>query len=188
MRLRVGFFILGLIIVSCSRQYSNIDLAIFKYNESSGIHTLDPAFAKDQATIWATNQLFNGLVQLDNNLNVKPSISNSWIVSPNGLDYTFFLRDDVFFHKHKSFNQGKERKVIASDFEYSFNRLLDKTLAAPGAWVLSNVKSFSALNDSIFVIKLKKPFPGFLSLLSMQYCSVVPWEAAEKKDFNRHPI
>ena len=41
------------------------DLSIFKYNETSGINSLDPAFAKDQATVWATNQLFNGLVQLD---------------------------------------------------------------------------------------------------------------------------
>ena len=106
MKWRVGFFILIFFISSCINKTTNDDLAIFKYNESSGIYTLDPVFAKDQATIWATNQLFNGLVQLDNNLNVKSSISNSYNVSPNGLNYTFILRDDVFFHNHKLFQHS----------------------------------------------------------------------------------
>ena len=97
MKWRVGFFVLALVLVSCSKQYSNAHLAIFKYNESAGIHTLDPAFSKDQATIWATNQLFNGLVQLDNNLNVTNSISKDWDISTNGLSYTFNLRNDVIF-------------------------------------------------------------------------------------------
>ena len=65
MRWRVGYIIFVFVVTSCSKQYSNEDLAIFKYNESAGVSTLDPVFAKDQATIWATNQLFNGLVQLD---------------------------------------------------------------------------------------------------------------------------
>ena len=188
MKWGVGFFILGLIVVSCSKEYANDDVVIFKYNESAGINTLDPVFAKDQATIWATNQLFNGLVQLDSELNVKPSIAKSWGISSDGTHYIFSLRNDIFFHNHKLFKNGIGRKVIASDFEYSFNRLLDKDLAAPGAWVLANVNSFAALNDSVFSIKLNKPFPAFLSLLSMQYCSVVPAEIVDEGGFNRYPI
>ena len=57
MKWRVGFFIFIFFISSCVNKTTNDDLAIFKYNESSGIYTLDPVFAKDQATIWATNQL-----------------------------------------------------------------------------------------------------------------------------------
>ena len=188
MKWRVGFFVLALVIISCGKQYSNADLAIFRYNESAGIATLDPAFAKDQATIWATNQLFNGLVQLDNNLNVIPSIAKDWDISSDALNYTFNLRTDVVFHNHELFKNGQGRKVLASDFEYSFNRLLDKNLAAPGAWVLSSVESFYAVNDSVFSITLSSPFPAFLSLLSMQYCSVVPKEIVEGGNFNRHPI
>jgi peptide/nickel transport system substrate-binding protein len=184
----LAFFVLLLAIVSCTEQYSNEDLAIFKYNESSGISTLDPVFAKDQATIWAANQLFNGLVQLDKNLSLNPSISKYWDISNDALVYTFFLRDDVFFHDHELFEGGVGRRVVASDFEYSFNRLLDKDIAAPGAWVLNNVDSFFSVNDSIFTINLKKPFPAFLSLLSMQYCSVVPKEIVELGNFNLHPI
>ena len=112
MKWKVGFFIVSFFFNSCAEQYNNDDLAIFKYNESAGIATLDPVFAKDQATIWATNQLFNGLVQLDNDLNVKPSIAKSWQISDDALVYTFLLRDDVLFHDDKLFKNGKSRKVI----------------------------------------------------------------------------
>ena len=189
MRLSAGVFIFLLfIILSCGNRYSNANLSIFKYNESSEIGTLDPAFAKDQATIWATNQLFNGLVQLDSNLEVKECISKKWDISSDNLVYTFYLRNDIFFHHHYLFKDSIGRKVVASDFEYSFNRLIDKNIAAPGAWVLSNVQTFKALNDSIFTIRLIKPFSAFLSILSMQYCSVVPKEIVMGGNFNRHPI
>ena len=181
------FIFIG-IFLSCNKSEKNSHLKIFRYNESSGINTLDPAFAKDQATIWATYQLFNGLVQLDSNLNVIPAIAKNWSISNNSLDYTFNLRNDVFFHNHNLFKDNIGRKVIASDFEYSFNRIISKDLAAPGAWVFSNVQSFFAINDSTFKIKLKQPFPAFLSLLSMQYCSVVPKEIVENCNFERHPI
>jgi len=180
MKWQAGFFIFILFITSCGNGIDDSDKKIFKYNESAGVNTLDPVFAKDQAAIWATNQLFNGLVQLDDDLNVKPSIAKTWSVSNNALIYTFNLRNDVLFHNG--------RKVIAKDFEYSFSRLLDKDLAAPGAWVLNNVASFSALNDTTFNVELKTPFPAFLSLLSMQYCSVVPKEEVENGNFNKHPV
>ena len=110
------------------------------------------------------------------------------MISDDGLNYTFFLRNDVFFHDHDLFDQHKGRKVIAQDFSYSFNRLLDVKYAAPGSWVLSNVDKYYAKNDTTFVIVLKEPFPAFLGLLSMQYCSVVPHEIAEEINFNVSPV
>ena len=136
-----------LLLYGCNNKDILDELKIFRYNESSGINTLDPAFAKDQASIWATSQIFNGLTCLDSNLNVNFAIAKSCDISSNGLEYTFLLRKDVFFHDHKLFDGGIGRRVVAYDFEYSFNRLIDKELAAPGAWVLEHVKYFKAIND-----------------------------------------
>ncbi len=130
--------ILVLILVGCSKENKNKDVAIFRYNESAGISTLDPAFAKDQAIIWACNQLYNGLLQLDSNLNIQPCIAKSYSISKDRLTYTFILRDDVFFHEDKVFS--KPRKVVAQDFVYSFNRIVDPKLASPGAWIFEHVK------------------------------------------------
>nr|MBF6607916.1 ABC transporter substrate-binding protein [Flavobacterium sp.] len=185
------FLILVLLaLVSCSEKKQENDHLVFRYNEAGNITSLDPAFSKVQSNIWACNHLFNGLVQLDDSLNVMPDIAKSWNISDDGLTYSFHLRDDVFFHKSSYFGSDSTRTVIAPDFEYSLNRLLDEKIASPGRWILQNVAGFDAVNDSVFEIRLSRPFPGFLGLLTMKYASVVPKEVASAPayDFRSHPI
>lgn len=190
MRLKNYFLTLFILILfGCEKNSTNSHL-VFRYNEHKNIGSLDPAFSKDLADIWATNQIFNGLVQMDDSLNVKPCIASKWTVSEDALTYSFTLRKDVRFHKHELFGTDSTRLVKASDFEYSFNRLKDKVVASPGSWVLNRVHSFEAVNDSIFNIVLEQPFPAFLGLLTMKYCSVVPKEIVEHygQDFRANPI
>lgn len=184
--------ILTLTLSSCRHHTEGEGKAIFRYNESAGISTLDPAFAKDQALIWATSQIYNSLVRLDSNLNVEPCIAKRWTVSDDALTYTFTLKDSVFFHKNPLFgNSDSTRMVTASDFVYSLNRILDPAVASPGLWIFSHLApdGFQAPNDSTFVVRLKEPFAPMLSLLSMTYCSVVPREVVEHygTDFRNHP-
>lgn len=182
-------FIIFLLFFACSSKKEDSH-NVFKYNEHKNISSLDPAFSKDLADIWATNQLFNGLVQVNDKLEVEPSIAKNWSISDDALTYTFYLRNDAYFHKHKSFGQDSTRHVVAHDFEYSFNRLKNPNLASPGSWVLNKVESYKVLNDSTFQIQLKQPFPAFLGLLTMKYCSVVPKEIVEYygSDFRSNPI
>ncbi|MDC1505201.1 ABC transporter substrate-binding protein [Winogradskyella sp.] len=189
--MKLSCLLLFVFILSCtSKKEKEKEHLVFKYNEHKNIGSLDPAFSKDLADIWATNQLFNGLVQMDDQLNVKPSIAKSWTITDSATLYTFTLRKNVLFHNHNLFGKNTTRAVKASDFEYSFNRLKDKSVASPGSWVLNKVKSFSAVNDSTFQIQLKQPFPAFLGLLTMKYCAVVPKEIVEhyKNDFRSNPI
>ena len=163
---------------------------VFRYNEFANITSLDPAFARNLSNIWATTQLFNGLVQLDDSLNVTPDIAKEWSVSSDGLNYKFSLRDNVYFHQSIAFGDERTRKVVATDFVYSLNRLRDPKVASPGGWVLQNVDEIKALNKYELKIKLKKPFPAFLGLLTMEYCSVVPREVIDKinEKFRNQPI
>ncbi len=180
-----------LLLVSCTDEaIKKRDLQVFRYNELANITTLDPAFAKDLRTIWVTNQLFNGLVQLDEKLEVHPDIAKSWTISNEGKTYEFILKKGIKFHKHILFGKDSTRTVTANDFEYSFNRLVDPEVTSPGKWVLEFVEKFEAKNDSTFVINLKQPFPPFLSLMSMKYCSVIPKEAVEYfgDKFRANPI
>ena len=193
MRLQLfTLFSIIILLFSCKEKKNRTDKTVFRYNESKGIATLDPAFAKSQVLIWPANQLYNGLVQMDNNLNIKPCIAKDWEISENGMNYTFILRDDVHFHDHEVFPDEKGRKINAYDFEYSLKRIIDPKTASPGAWIFNNVKEngIKALDDSTLQIRLKKPFPAFLGLLSMQYCSVLPKEAIDfyGNDFRNNPI
>jgi len=162
------------------------------YNESNGISTLDPAYARDMEIMWATNQLFDGLVELNDSLRVSPAICKSYQISQDLLTYTFTLRNDVFFHNSRCFPNGQGRKCIASDFKYSFERIREANTGSPGKWIFDQVleNGIHVLNDSTLVIQLKKPFAPFLGLLTTQYANVVPQEAIAYygKDFARNPI
>ncbi len=177
--------------MACEKQVQKYDdTQVFRYNEKDNITSLDPAFAKNEPNVWACNQLFNGLVVFDDSLNVLPCIAKSWKIENQNKTYQFTLRDDVFFHKNAVFGKDSTRQVTAHDFEYSFRRLMDPKVASSGRWVMQSVKEFKAVNDSVFSIELHQPFPPFLGLLSMQYCSVVPKEAVDfyGADFRSHPI
>ncbi|PCH67483.1 MAG: ABC transporter substrate-binding protein [Bacteroidetes bacterium] len=196
------------LLASCVDQNDLSDKSVFHYNQLSGITSLDPAFSKDQANIWAVNQIFNGLVQFNDSLEVLPCIANKWEIKDAGHTYIFYLRNDVFFHDHELFKEGKGKKVTAHDFVYSFNRIISPKVASPGAWIFNDkvvlaenrvasawggarhAVPFEAINDTTFKINLTKPFPPLLGLLCMQYCSVVPFEIVENfgKKFRNNPI
>ncbi len=182
-RVLVAVLCAGVFVLTGCQRHRHEDKQIFRYNESAGIATLDPAFAKDQSLIWGCKPLYNGLVQLDTALRVEPCIAKSWSISADGLTYRFTLRDDVMFHEPAS------RRVTAEDFVYSFGRITDPTVASPGAWIFSDVEGFEAEDDTTFIIRLRRPFAPFLSQLGMVYCSVVPREVVERygKDFRSHP-
>ena len=185
------------IAVGCT-QNKQTGINVFRYNESKGIPTLDPAFAKSQYTIWPVNQLYNGLVQMDNELNVMPAIASAWEISDDGLEYTFHIRQDVFFHDHELFGGGIGRKLTSSDVVYSLERIRDPATASPGAWTMNWVLSqdgtgttgLDAIDDSTLIIRLNQPFPAFLGLLTMPYCSIVPEEVVSYfgQDFGQHPV
>ncbi|RZL31157.1 MAG: ABC transporter substrate-binding protein, partial [Pedobacter sp.] len=190
----IFWFFCFLLMLSCGKKENNDSRKTFNINLDQNLTSLDPAFARNQNAIWMINQVFNGLVQVDSALNTKPCIAKTWTISADNLTYTFNLRDDVYFHDDPLFENGKGRKVIASDFAYSFNRLIDPKVASSGGWIFSDkvkdANSFKALNDTTFQITLIKPFPAFMQLLTAQYCSVVPKEVVEHygKDFRNHPI
>ncbi|MGN6435591.1 MAG: ABC transporter substrate-binding protein [Agriterribacter sp.] len=180
------------IITSCSHKKSS-EKKVFHYNQSEGIASLDPAFAKNQSIMWAVHQLYNTLVETDEQLQLKPSLAKRWDISADRLTYTFTLRNDVFFHDNEVFANGKGRKMTAGDVVYSLQRIMDKATASPGAWIfngrIDSANGFTAINDTTFQLKLIKPFNPILGILSMQYCGVVAREAVERygKDFRRHP-
>jgi oligopeptide transport system substrate-binding protein len=180
-----------IMLVSCKN--NTIKKNIFYYNHPDGIATLDPAFSKNQTIMWAVHQIYNTLIDVDDSLRYKPALATRWVISPDNLTYTFYLRNNVYFHDNAVFPNGKGRKMTAQDVVYSFNRIVDKNTASSGAWIFNNrvdsVNGFVYINDTVFQLKLIKPFHPILGILTMPYCSIVPKEAVEKygKDFRNNP-
>ncbi|MFD2872355.1 ABC transporter substrate-binding protein [Mucilaginibacter ximonensis] len=190
----VGILWLCAILTSCGSSDKNQHQTIFNLNLDEGLTSLDPAFCRNHNTIWMDNQIYNGLVQIDDSLKTSPCIAKSWDISADGKVYTFHLRNDVTFQDDPHFKDGAGRAVVAGDFVYSFSRLIDPKVASSGSWIFSDKISgkdaFQALNDSTFRITLKQPFAPFITMLTAQYCSVVPHEVVDfyGKDFRSHPV
>jgi len=188
---------IALVFSGCNKESAYSGKKIFRYNVAEGITSLDPAAASRLENISAVNQMFNGLVQMDDALNIVPCIAQSWEILDSGLRYRFHLKDSVFFHKHSLFGKDSTRLVVASDFQYSFNRLLNPEVLSAGKWVMNavarntdgalQIKTPDRLTLDIY---LKEKFPPFLGILSMMYCSVVPKEIAEHygSEFRANPI
>jgi ABC-type transport system substrate-binding protein len=176
-------------------------LKVFRYNQAEGLSSLDPAYSKSQANTWAVSQLFNGLLEFNDSLKVIPSLAESWLISDDQKSYTFFLRKGVKFQDSEVFADGTGREVKASDFVFSFKRILDKNTASPGAWIFNdkvlrnasgNISDtcFKAQDDYTLKIYLNQPFPPFLEILCMPFAFVVPEEGIIHygKDFRKNPV
>ena len=157
---------------------------------------LDPAYLTDKYSATLVNQIFDGLVQFDENLNVVPAVARNWEVSPDGLTYTFTLRRGVRFHNG--------REVTADDFVYSFTRILDPSEKSGALGFFQRIKGadtyrrgeskyvtgLRALDPYTVEITLEEPFAPFLPVLAMTNSGVVPREEVERwgKDFGQHPV
>ncbi|RYZ47977.1 MAG: ABC transporter substrate-binding protein, partial [Chitinophagaceae bacterium] len=97
------FYILFLVVFASCYSGEKEEAVIFHYNESTGVASIDPAFAKNQSIMWVIHQVYNTLVEVDSNLNIVPSLAKHWEISEDKKTYTFFLRNDVFFHDDPCF-------------------------------------------------------------------------------------
>ncbi|HAX48599.1 MAG TPA: hypothetical protein DCX92_06400, partial [Bacteroidetes bacterium] len=189
---------------------------IFIANELENIRSLDPVGINDVVSHHVSHQIYDGLIDLDTNLQIVPMLSKRWEISPDGLTYTFYLRNDVTFHDNACFPDGKGRKFIAQDVVYSFTRVLDPRTGSLGFDFYKNyvegakeyneeiskatsekrepklmeVSGYKALNDTTFQIKLKKSFAPFIYYMCQGFAYIVPKEAVDKygKDYFQNPV
>jgi oligopeptide transport system substrate-binding protein len=151
--------------------------------------TLDPAKAADAASTNVIEQLFIGLVDLDDETaEVRPELATSWTTSPDGAVYTFTLRSDV------TWSDG--RPVTAGDARYGILRSLDPETESNYAYVLAwviengadyndgtitdpNLVGVTAVNTTTLRITLEEPGVHVLSILSMWMARPMPQWAIE---------
>lgn len=157
---------------------------------------LDPAKITDIYEEIVTMQIFEGLVQYDENLMVIPCIAEHWESSKDNLKWIFSIRKGVKFHNG--------REVTAKDFVYSFKRLLSPEIKSRVYSILINIKGaesyrkgltkdiegLKAISRYKLEINLAKPFPPLIAALAMVNFSVVPREEVERygKEFGKHPV
>jgi len=188
------FTVLG--ILGCENVDKKSPFMVFHYNEDESVTTLDPAYVKSQSEIWIVSQIFNGLVDLNPQLQVVPALSDHWEISEDKKIYTFHLRRDAQFCFPDFGGKVTHRRVNSRDCAFSLSRIADPKSASPGAWIFadkidSNLSQvFVPLNDTVFQIHLLRPVASLLNLLATNYGFIVPieYKSTEKSVLARNPI
>ena len=145
--------------------------------------TLDPH--KTGAAIASTvlDQVGDTLIAKDFDGNYVPSLATEWTISPDGLTWTFQLRQDVKFHDGTPLN--------AAAVKFSFDRILDPaTKSITAAGLLGPMESTAAPGDFTFEFKLREPFAPLLDNLTGSTVSIVSPDAVQSMgdEFGRRPI
>ncbi|MEO7822626.1 MAG: ABC transporter substrate-binding protein, partial [Gemmatimonadaceae bacterium] len=154
--------------------------------------SMDPALSTDVPTGRAVAYLFDGLTRFTADARIVPGLAKSWDISPDGLTYTFHLRNGVKFHDGRPF--------VAKNVIATFQRVLDPATKGGRGWPLYPVKGaedyaagrattiagLSSTDDSTVMITLKEPLAIFPKLLAMPVASIVPENPGS--DFGQKPI
>ena len=158
--------------------------------------TLDPARISDIYSRSVAHQIFDGLVQYDQTLTVRPALAEFWKASRDGLTWTFMLRKGVKFH------HGRE--VTADDVVYSFTRLLDPRLHSGAAELFATIKGaadfragkarqvagLTVLDRYRVEVTLTEAPGPFVAFAAVGHAKIVPRDLAEAQGdaFGHRPV
>jgi len=150
--------------------------------------TLDPAKASGDWENRVIGDYLEGLVTEDADANPIPAQAASWDISPDGLVYTFHLRDGI------AWTDGQP--VTAEDFVTGFQRLFDPATASEYAYLQFPIKNSAAINageitdfsqlgvkaidDKTLEITLENATPYFLDALMHYTAYPVPKHLLDK--------
>jgi len=169
----ISMLILGLVVAGCGWFGGKPEAKQLRYAVGAEPETLDPRKSTSIAASNIEAQVFEGLTSIDSNNMPIPGAAERWEVSPDGLKYTFYLRQNA------KWSNGDP--VTAHDFEYAWKSTLDRELASSYAYQLFYIKNgedynagkvsadqvgVKAIDDYTLEVNLEKPTPYFLSLVS----------------------
>lgn len=140
---------------------------------------LDPQKTTAYFSFEVLENVFDTLVEPDENLEMAPALAESWNVSPDQLTWTFHLRKGVTFHDGSPFT--------ADDVVYSYRRIIDAHLANVDK--LSAVTNVVATDPLTVRVSVKQPTPDLLTNLGgFKGMAIVQRRNVESGQIATHPI
>lgn len=152
--------------------------------------SLDAHVISDFNSSRAAMEIYDQLVEFkDEGTELEPGLAEKWDISPDGLDYTFYLKKGIKFQDGNPLN--------ADAVKFSIDRQIDPNHPyhntgefAYADFTFGTVKEVKVIDESTVKITLKEAFAPFLSNMAMHSASIVSPEAVKKygKDFSKNPV
>ncbi|MBU5268007.1 peptide ABC transporter substrate-binding protein [Virgibacillus proomii] len=151
----------------------SVDKKVLKLNNGREPTSFDPAIGFDNVSWNALNNLMEGLTRLGDDHQPQPAIAEKWDVSEDGKTYTFYLRKDA--------NWSNGDPVVAEDFIFAWERLLNPDTGSAAGFLGYFIKGGEAFNngegskddlgltavdEKTFEVELESPTGFFLHLIT----------------------
>lgn len=213
MRKLIFYIIISSLLISACKDESKTDSLIdqdkktvLRINESEICKSIFPPSTNDIVSSQIISQIFEGLVKYEpKTLSIIPAIAKNWKIEEDGMKYTFYLRDDVYFHDDNCFKDGKGRKLTANDVKYSFELLctksddnfnfygtLDKIKGAKEFYEkttesnITDIDGIKIIDDLTIELYLESANPLFIYFLANPAAVIIPKEGYEAYGINNH--
>ncbi|MBV8620978.1 MAG: ABC transporter substrate-binding protein [Curvibacter sp.] len=118
-----------------------------------------------------------GLLKYDEDMTPQPQLATRWTISPDGLTYTFALRQGVKWHDGQGFS--------SADVAYSIELL--KKIHPRGRNTFANLSSIGTPDRYTVVLHLSKPAPYLIRALVATETPIVPRHVYEGTDPYSNP-
>lgn len=141
--------------------------------------SLNPAITTGGPIHFVTDQIFNGLVGLDDQLNPVPELAASWEISEDGTVYTFQLQPNVTWHDGEPFT--------SADVKFTFEEALLKFHARTKAGLENVLTSIETPDPLTVVFTFSQPYGPLLQRLDVVEAPIIPRHLYEGKDLQNDP-
>lgn len=139
---------------------------------------LDPHVAGDMPQVFLAQQVLDSLVSMDAEGHIGPWLAKSWEISPDGLTYTFHLRDDVRFTDGTPFNAG----AVKANLDHMAN---PKTQSSTAGGYIRQYQRTDVLDNSTAQVHLATPYAAFLEVLAQGFLGIEsPQALLRSRDVN----
>ena len=176
--------LLGLALTACggggAEASCQQDSACLRYGLAADMAILDPHLSRSNEAGIILRQIFDSLVYRDSaSGGFVAGLASGWQISPDGLQYTFQLRDDLAFHDGARFDAA----AVARNLE----RIYDSSLPADYAReLLGPLSRYEIIDDFAIRLTLASPYPALLDSLAQPFLGIASPSALEQYNHLRH--
>ena len=122
------------------------------YGEIRSPDTLDPYTSNESTSLRISQLIFNGLVGINQKQEVVPELASQWHISEDKKNYTFTLRDDVFWHP----SNGEKKKFTAHDVITTFSVMTHPKTRSNRKSLFEHIEKIDMLNEHEIQVTLKR--------------------------------
>jgi peptide/nickel transport system substrate-binding protein len=154
---------------------------ILSFGLAGNPDTLDPQKTSGTLTFQVVKSFYDTLVEPDVTGKIVPALAESWTVTPDGLVWTFKLRQGVVFHNGQAFT--------SKDVKATFDRIKSEAFASPKRNEFAPIKTVTTPDAKTVVFTLGAPYAPLLASLASGWGAILPSDLIESNhNFGAEPV